>query len=47
MVHELHQALELIERKEQDYTAYKFRTKETMAILDYIFDYGIAPSFNQ
>jgi signal transduction histidine kinase len=32
LVHELHQALELIERKEQDYTAYKFRTKETMAI---------------
>jgi len=32
LVHDLHQALELIERKEQDYTAYKFRTKETMAI---------------
>jgi signal transduction histidine kinase len=29
---DLDQALELLEKKEQDYTAYKFRTKETMAI---------------
>jgi hypothetical protein len=30
--HDLDQALELLKKKQQDYTAYKFRTKETMAI---------------
>jgi len=29
---DLDQALELLKKKEQDYTAYKFKTKETMAI---------------
>jgi signal transduction histidine kinase len=30
--HDLDQALELLKKKQQDYTAYKFRTNETMAI---------------
>jgi signal transduction histidine kinase len=30
--HDLDQALGLLKKKEQDYTAYKFKTKETMAI---------------
>ncbi|UCF72889.1 MAG: HAMP domain-containing histidine kinase [Deltaproteobacteria bacterium] len=32
MSHDLDQAFEFLKKKEQDYTAYKFRTKETMAI---------------
>jgi len=32
LVHDLDQAFELLKKKQQDYTAYRFRTKETMAI---------------
>ncbi|TET94391.1 MAG: hypothetical protein E3J28_02680, partial [Desulfobacteraceae bacterium] len=32
MAHDLDQALKLLKKKEQDYTAYKFRTRESMAI---------------
>ena len=32
MVHDLDQAYEVLEKKEKDYTAYRFKTKETMAI---------------
>ena len=32
MTHDLNQALKLLKKKKQDYTAYKFRTKESMAI---------------
>ncbi|MBA7666538.1 Adaptive-response sensory-kinase SasA [subsurface metagenome] len=32
MVHDLDQAYEILKKKEKDYTAYRFKTKETMAI---------------
>ena len=32
MGHDLDQALDLLKKKQKDYTAYRFKTKETMAI---------------